>query len=33
MERLRWGYLRTFAKYIWAILDRRGRIYYSDRIR
>jgi glycosyltransferase involved in cell wall biosynthesis len=33
MERLRWGYARTFAKYVWAILDRRGRIHYSDRIR
>jgi hypothetical protein len=33
MERLSWGYLRTFAKYVWAILDRRGRIDYSDCIR
>jgi glycosyltransferase involved in cell wall biosynthesis len=33
MERLSWGYLRTFAKYVWAILDRRGRIEYSDSIR
>jgi glycosyltransferase involved in cell wall biosynthesis len=33
MERLRWGYVRTFAKYVWAILDRRGRIEYTDRIR
>jgi glycosyltransferase involved in cell wall biosynthesis len=33
MERLPWGYVRTFAKYVWAILDHRGRIHYSDRIR
>ncbi len=33
MERLPWGYLRIFAKYVWAILDRRGRIHYSDQIR
>jgi glycosyltransferase involved in cell wall biosynthesis len=33
MERLCWGYTRTFAKYVWAILDRRGRINYTDRIR
>lgn len=33
MEQQPFGYLRTFAKYVWAILDRRGRIHYSDQIR
>lgn len=27
------GYLRTFFKYVWAILHKSGRIHYSDRIR
>lgn len=27
------GYLRTGLKYVWAILDFRGRVNYSDRIR
>ena len=33
MELQGYGYLRTFAKYIWAILSYRGRVYYHDRIR
>lgn len=27
------GYLRTGLKYVWAILDFRGRVHYTDRIR
>lgn len=33
MERQAFGYLRTFIKYVWAILHKPGRIHYSDRIR
>lgn len=33
MERQAFGYLRTLLKYLWAILDVRGRIHYSDQIR
>jgi glycosyltransferase involved in cell wall biosynthesis len=33
MQTQRFGYLRTFLKYVWAILHRSGRIYYSDGIR
>lgn len=33
MESLRFGYLRTFLKYVWAILHKSGRIHYSDAIR
>lgn len=33
MEMLRFGYLRTFLKYVWAILHKSGRIHYTDRIR
>jgi glycosyltransferase involved in cell wall biosynthesis len=33
MQAQRFGYLRTFFKYVWAILHRTGRIYYSDGIR
>ncbi|MBS0204640.1 MAG: glycosyltransferase [Planctomycetes bacterium] len=33
MERQPFGYLRTFFKYVWAILQKRGRIHYTDRIR
>lgn len=33
MELQRFGYLRTFAKYIWAILHLSGRVNYSDRFR
>lgn len=33
MERQRFGYLRTFLKYIWAILHKHGRRHYSDNIR
>ncbi|WP_010586840.1 glycosyltransferase family 2 protein [Schlesneria paludicola] len=33
MEALPFGYLRTFVKYVWAILHKSGRIYYSDAIR
>ncbi|AMV36344.1 glycosyltransferase [Planctomyces sp. SH-PL62] len=33
MELQRYGYLRTFAKYVWAILSFQGRVHYHDRIR
>ena len=33
MERQPFGYVRTFAKYVWAVLHYSGRIHYSDRIR
>lgn len=33
MERQRFGYVRTFLKYIWAILHYAGRVEYSDHIR
>jgi glycosyltransferase involved in cell wall biosynthesis len=33
MELQRFGYLRTFAKYIWAILCYRGRVHYHDGVR
>ena len=33
MERQPFGYLRTFAKYVWAVLHKSGRIHYSDQIR
>jgi glycosyltransferase involved in cell wall biosynthesis len=33
MELQRCGYLRTFAKYVWAILSYRGRVHYDDGIR
>jgi glycosyltransferase involved in cell wall biosynthesis len=33
MERQRFGYVRTFLKYVWAILHHAGRVGYSDHIR
>jgi glycosyltransferase involved in cell wall biosynthesis len=33
MELQRCGYVRTFAKYVWAILCFRGRVCYPDHIR
>ena len=33
MQAQRFGYLRTFFKYVWAILHKSGRIHYSDGIR
>ena len=33
MQAQKYGYLRTFCKYVWAILHRSGRINYSDSIR
>ncbi|MFN0051736.1 MAG: glycosyltransferase [Planctomycetales bacterium] len=33
MEQQRFGYLRTFLKYVWAILHHAGRIEYTDQIR
>lgn len=33
MQAQRFGYLRTFLKYVWAILHKSGRINYSDGIR
>ncbi|HVW00308.1 MAG TPA: glycosyltransferase [Planctomycetaceae bacterium] len=33
MQDQRFGYLRTFLKYVWAVLHRSGRINYSDAIR
>lgn len=29
----RFGYIRTFFKYVWAVLHKSGRIYYADTIR
>ncbi|MBM4074373.1 MAG: glycosyltransferase [Planctomycetes bacterium] len=33
MENQSFGYLKTFLKYVWAVLDPAGRIHYSDKIR
>ena len=33
MEQQAFGYLRTFLKYVWAILHRSGRLHYTDRFR
>jgi glycosyltransferase involved in cell wall biosynthesis len=33
MEGQTFGYLRTFFKYVWAVLHRSGRIHFTDRIR
>jgi len=33
MELISFGYTRLFLKYVWAIVDYRGRIHYSDTIR
>jgi glycosyltransferase involved in cell wall biosynthesis len=33
MQAQRFGYVRTFVKYVWAILHKSGRLYYSDGIR
>ena len=33
MQTQQFGYLRTFFKYVWAILHRSGRINYTDGIR
>lgn len=33
MEQQPFGYVRTFLKYIWAILHRSGRLHYTDQIR
>jgi glycosyltransferase involved in cell wall biosynthesis len=33
MEVQSFGYVRTFLKYVWAILHRSGRIHYTDAIR
>ena len=33
MELQRFGYTRTFARYVWAILSPRGRVGYPDHIR
>ena len=33
MEDIPFGYTHLFLKYVWAILDHRGRIYYPDTIR
>lgn len=33
MELQPYGYARTFAKYVWAILSYHGRVHYHDRIR
>jgi glycosyltransferase involved in cell wall biosynthesis len=33
MELQRFGYTRTFARYIWAVLHRSGRIGYPDTVR
>lgn len=28
-----WGYVRTFGRYVWAVLHRGGRVNYTDRLR
>ena len=33
MQQQGFGYLRTFIKYVWAILHHSGRLHYTDRIR
>jgi glycosyltransferase involved in cell wall biosynthesis len=33
MELQSFGYIKTFLKYVWAILHHKGRIKYSDQIR
>ena len=33
MELQRFGYLRNFLKYVWAVLHRSGRVHYTDRLR
>jgi glycosyltransferase involved in cell wall biosynthesis len=33
MELQRFGYTRTFARYVWAVLSFRGRVHYPDHIR
>lgn len=33
MELVPFGYVRLFLKYVWAILDYRGRVHYSSAIR
>ena len=33
MELVSFGYARLFLKYVWAILDHRGRVHYSSAIR
>ena len=33
MERQPFGYIKTYLKYLWVILHRSGRRYYSNRIR
>jgi hypothetical protein len=33
MNHGRFGYTRTFFKYVWAILHFQGRVHYSDTIR
>jgi glycosyltransferase involved in cell wall biosynthesis len=33
MQAQPFGYLRTFGKYVWAVLHISGRRYYSDRVR
>ena len=33
MELQRFGYTRTFARYVWAVLSVRGRVDYPDHVR
>ena len=33
MELQRFGYTRTFARYVWAVLSFRGRVDYPDHVR
>ena len=33
MELQRFGYARTFARYVWAVLSFRGRVDYPDHVR
>jgi hypothetical protein len=33
MELQHFGYTRTFARYVWAVLSVRGRVDYPDHVR
>ncbi|MEM1245154.1 MAG: glycosyltransferase family A protein [Acidobacteriota bacterium] len=33
MQLVRFGFLINFFKYVWAVLDRRGRLHYPDTVR
>ena len=33
MQLVRFGFVANFAKYVWAVLHRRGRVHYTDTVR